>query len=87
MALPFYMEYEVLYNNSGNINDIYNQFFNVYELMRDKETGLYYHGFDSSKTVYWADKETGLSENFWLRSLGWYSMSLLDTLILSLIHI
>ena len=81
MALPYYMEYEVLYNNSGNINDVYNQFFNVYELMRDKETGLYYHGFDSSKTVYWADKETGLSQNFWLRSLGWYSMSLLDTLI------
>ena len=80
MALPFYMEYEVLFQNSKNINDIYNQLFNVYELMRDKETGLYYHGYDSAKQQSWANKETGLSLNFWLRSLGWYSMALLDTL-------
>ena len=80
MALPFYMEYEVLFQNSKNINDIYNQLFNVYELMRDKETGLYYHGYDSAKQQPWANKTTGLSLNFWLRSLGWYSMALLDTL-------
>ena len=80
MALPYYMEYEVLYDKSINIDDIYNQFFNVYNIMRDKETGLYYHGYDSSKTIFWANKTTGLSQNFWLRSLGWYSMSLLDTL-------
>ena len=80
MALPYYMEYEVLYNKSRNINDIYSQFFNVYDKMRDKKTGLYYHGYDSTKSIFWADKKTGLSQNFWLRSLGWYSMSLLDTL-------
>ena len=80
MALPYYMEYEVLYHKSKNIKDIYNQFFNVYEIMRDKITGLYYHGYDSTKSIFWANKETGLSQNFWLRSLGWYSMSLLDTL-------
>ena len=80
MALPYYMEYEVLYNNAENINDIYSQFFNVYDIMRDKNTGLYYHGYDSTKSIFWANKQTGLSQNFWLRSLGWYSMSLLDTL-------
>ena len=80
MALPYYMKYEVLYHKSKDINDIYNQFFNVYKLMRDNETGLYYHGYDSSKSIFWANKTTGLSQNFWLRSLGWYSMSLLDTL-------
>ena len=80
MALPFYMEYEVLFNNSQNINDIYKQFSNVYEIMRDKKTGLYYHGYDSVKEQKWANKETGLSKNFWLRSIGWLSMALLDTL-------
>ena len=80
MAQPFYMEYDVLYNNSKNIDDIYNHFSNVYKLMRDNETGLYYHGYDSSKEMDWADKTTGLSQNFWLRSLGWLSMALLDTL-------
>jgi len=83
MALPFYMEYDVLYNKSRNINDIYNQFFNVHKIMRDSKTGLYYHGYDSSKKMFWADKKTGLSKNFWLRSLGWYSMALLDTLNLA----
>ena len=80
MALPFYMEYEVLYLKSKNINDIYNQFFNVQKIMKDDKTGLYYHGYDSSKEQSWADKETGLSQNFWLRSIGWLSMAIIDTL-------
>ena len=80
MAQPFYMEYETTFNNNKNVDDIYKQFFNVYEIMRDKETGLYYHGYSSSKSIFWADKETGLSKSFWLRSLGWFSMALLDTL-------
>ena len=75
MVLPYYMEYEVLYHKSEKINDIYEQFFNVNEKMRDKVTGLYYHGYDSTKSIFWADTETGLSQNFWLRSLGWYSMA------------
>lgn len=80
MAQPFYMEYEVLFNNNKNVDDIYNQFFNVNKIMRDSKTGLYYHGYDSSRKMFWADKTTGLSKNFWLRSLGWFSMALLDTL-------
>ncbi|WP_149554581.1 glycoside hydrolase family 88/105 protein [Treponema pectinovorum] len=83
MVQPFYMEYEKLFDNSKNIDDIYNQFFNVYKIMRDKKTGLYYHGYDSSKSIFWADKNTGLSKNFWLRSIGWFSMALLDTLNLA----
>lgn len=80
MALPYYMEYDTMFNGGKNIGDVYNQFFNVNKLMRDEATGLYFHGYDSSKSAFWADKNTGLSKNFWLRSLGWYSMALLDTL-------
>lgn len=80
MALPFYMEYEARYNESRNAADIYRQFFTVHRIMRDKETGLYYHAYDSSRNSFWCDKETGLSQNFWLRSLGWFAMALLDTL-------
>ncbi len=83
MAQPFYMEYEKTFNDSKNIDDIYTQFFNVNKIMRDPVTGLYYHGYDSSKSIFWADKQTGLSRNFWLRSLGWFSMALLDTLNLA----
>jgi unsaturated rhamnogalacturonyl hydrolase len=79
MGQPFYMQYEVEYNNCKNCLDSYNQFMNVYNLLRDKSTGLYYHGYDESREAFWADKETGLSKNFWLRALGWYAMALIDT--------
>ncbi|NLZ81922.1 MAG: glycosyl hydrolase family 88 [Clostridiales bacterium] len=80
MGQPFYMEYETRFNNKKNYKDIFGQFFNVVKHMRDPETGLYYHAYDSAKEMFWCDKETGLSENFWIRALGWYSMALLDTL-------
>lgn len=80
MGQPFYMQYEVEYNNCKNCMDSYNQFINVYNIMRDKKTGLYYHGYDESREMFWADKKTGLSKNFWLRALGWYAMALVDTI-------
>lgn len=83
MALPFYMEYEKRFNEKKNYQDIYNQFFNVEKYLRDGKTGLYYHAYDSEKQMFWADPVTGLSKNFWLRALGWFSMALLDTLTLA----
>lgn len=80
MVQPFYMEYTVRFGDCSGCPDIFRQFKNVYELMRDKKTGLYYHGYDSSRRMFWCDKETGLSKNFWLRALGWYAMALLDTI-------
>lgn len=79
MGQPFYMEYETRFNDKKNYADIYNQFANVVRFMKDEKTGLYYHAYDSSKTMFWCDKETGLSDHFWLRAIGWYSMALLDT--------
>ena len=80
MCQPFYMEYETRFNDKKNYNDIFNQFAQVVKHMRDPKTGLYYHAYDSSREMFWCDKVTGLSQNFWLRALGWYSMALLDTL-------
>ncbi len=79
MGQPFYMQYEVEYNNCKNVMDSYNQFMNVRKNMRDEKTGLYYHGFDESRVAFWCDKTTGLSQNFWLRAMGWYAMALIDT--------
>ena len=78
MMQPFYTRYETELNKMQNYNDIVKQFKNVYELMRDPKTGLYYHGYDSSKTMFWADPKTGLSKNFWLRSLGWFTVAMID---------
>ena len=83
MAQPFYMEYEKRFNDRKNYKDIYTQFFNVEKYLKDQETGLYYHAYDAEKKMFWANPETGLSQNFWLRALGWFSMALLDTLALA----
>ncbi len=80
MGQPFYMQYEVMYNNCENCKDSVKQFENVHRILRDPKTGLYYHGYDESREMYWADKETGLSSCFWLRALGWYAMALVDTI-------
>lgn len=74
------MEYETRFNNNKNCDDIFNQFFNVVDKMRNPITGLYYHAYDSSREMFWCDKVTGLSQNYWLRALGWCTMALLDTL-------
>ena len=47
--------------------------------MKNSETGLYYHGYDASKSIFWCDPKTGLSANYWTRSIGWFLMALLDT--------
>lgn len=80
MAQPFYMQYEVEYNNKANCRDSYEQFLHVYDLMRDTRNGLYYHAYDDSREAFWCDPVTGLSDNFWLRALGWYAMALVDTM-------
>ncbi len=79
MAQPFYMQYELTYNQGKNCHDSYQQFLTVYDRMRDTRNGLYYHAYDDSGESFWCDKVTGLSANFWLRALGWYAMALIDT--------
>lgn len=80
MGLPFYMEYEKRYNDGKNCDDIYHQFDNCIRIMKNPMNGLYYHAYDESREMFWCDKVTGLSNNFWLRALGWYAMALLDTI-------
>lgn len=80
MGQPFYMQYELEYNNGKNCMDSFEQFTNVYKLMREEKNGLYYHAYDESREMFWCDKVTGLSQCFWLRALGWYAMALIDTM-------
>ncbi len=79
MAQVFYTRYEAEFNNGKNFGDIVSQFQSVYNNMYDKQKKLYYHGWDCSKKAFWCD-EKGLSKSFWLRSVGWYTVGLIDTI-------
>lgn len=59
-------------------SDILQQINTVRARMFDEEKKLYYHGYDCSREVFWADKETGLSQSFWLRAMGWFAAALTD---------
>jgi len=77
MALPFAAMYQ-RYQGNGDYSDIIRQLRVVRQRMRDPETGLYYHGYDASRKAFWADRDTGLSRNFWLRADGWFACALAD---------
>ncbi|MDR3665460.1 MAG: glycoside hydrolase family 88 protein [Ignavibacteriaceae bacterium] len=80
MAEPFYSEYTSLLGNEDSFNDIANQFLLIEKYCKDKQTGLYYHGWDETKSQKWADSVTGTSKIFWGRAMGWYLMALVDVL-------
>ena len=77
MAQVFYARYTTEMEGGRNYDDIRRQFRTVREKMFDPATGLYRHGYDASKTAFWAG-EDGCSRNPWLRSLGWFSAALID---------
>lgn len=83
MALPFMAEYAAVCGNSDIYDDIKRQIKNIVLIMRDAASGLYYHGYDETRSMLWADSETGRSGEFWLRAMCWYSAALADLCELS----
>lgn len=77
MSLPFLVEYGIIKNIDVS-KDIKNQLENIKNIMRDKNSGLYYHGYDETRSIYWADSKTGLSSECWLRSISWFMAGLAD---------
>lgn len=77
MAQVFSAKYQ-RFHNTHDYSDVLMQIKNVRKYMFDEKYGLYYHGFDCSRSVFWADKVTGLSKNFWLRAIGWYAVAMID---------
>ncbi len=80
MASPFLAEYARDFNEPALFDDAVNEIILITKHTYDPATGLFYHGWDESRQQKWADKETGLSPNFWSRSIGWYAMALVDVL-------
>lgn len=80
MASPFLAEYAFTFNKPELFDEAVLQILDCHKYLLDNKTGLYYHGWDESRKQKWANPETGLSPNFWSRSIGWYLMAMVDVL-------
>ena len=80
MASPFMAQYGSTFNQPQWIDEAINQITICHSHTYDPKTGLYYHAWDESKSQRWANPQTGLSPNFWGRSIGWYFMAVVDVL-------
>lgn len=80
MGSPFLAQYAATFDEPALFDDVVNQILVMDKYGYSEETGLYHHAYDESKTEKWADSETGLSTNYWGRSIGWFGMALVDVL-------
>jgi unsaturated rhamnogalacturonyl hydrolase len=80
MAEPFYAQYAKLFNEPADFDEVAKQIRLADQHNYNPKTGLFYHGWDESKSQPWADKTTGTSSNFWGRAIGWYAMAMVDVL-------
>ncbi len=86
MADAFYAQYAATFEKDDAkreaciFDDIALQIKLVEQHTRDRKTGLFYHAWDESKQMPWADPLTGCSPHFWGRAVGWYGMALVDIL-------
>jgi len=80
MASPFLAEYAYRFGEKELFDEVAHQIITMAKHSYDSKTGLYYHGWDESRTQRWSDPKTGCSPNFWSRSMGWYMMAMVDVL-------
>lgn len=80
MAGPFLCMYGALFGKEECFDEAVKQATLMWKHNRDEKTGLLYHAWDCEKKQPWANKETGCSEEFWGRAMGWYITALCDIL-------
>ena len=80
MAAPFAAEYARRFDQPAAFNEVARQIQLMDAHAYDPGSGLYYHGWDASRSQAWANPVTGASSNFWGRAIGWYAMALVDVL-------
>lgn len=82
MADTFYAKYTSVFDadNTTAWDDIALQYQLIEDATRNTTTNLLVHGYDESKTASWADATTGAAPLVWSRAVGWYFVSLTETI-------
>lgn len=61
-------------------DDAVDQVVKTYARTLDPATGLNRHAWDETREMFWANKESGLSQHCWGRAQGWFTMALVELL-------
>lgn len=80
MAGPISAEYGKRFDAPEYFDLVAKQALLMEKKTKDPATGLLYHAWDCSREMDWADPDTGLSPEFWGRSIGWVPVAVLDDL-------
>lgn len=76
MAGPFTMQYGLKYDEPELIDLVLQQEKLMRKHTKSEATGLYFHGWDESRSADWAVPGKGYAPEVWGRALGWYGMAL-----------
>ena len=80
MGGPIAAEYAERYDRPELFDLVVDQALLMQKKTRDVATGLWKHAYDCARRQPWADPLTGLSSQFWGRSMGWVPVGVLDDL-------
>lgn len=80
MAGSVLVPYGAEFNRPDLFDLMHKQMMLMFKYIRDEKTGLLYHACDFSKKMPWSNPETGLSEIFWGRAMGWVALEVVDML-------
>ncbi|MFC2172621.1 glycoside hydrolase family 88 protein [Acidobacteriota bacterium] len=81
MSLPFLVQYGTMFDDEVYCYNTAAEQLKIYaDHLKDVNTGLLFHAYDDDGSASWADPVTHHSAEFWGRSIGWYSMALVDVL-------
>lgn len=80
MLQPLYAQFAAEWKEPECFEDIAEQFRLIVQFCYDKDKELFYHAYDHTKSMFWANPDTGCSPNFWGRAMGWLGMAAVETL-------
>lgn len=84
MGLPYYVAAaEKMKGKKGAkryYDDAVEQITRTFNRTYDAETGLWKHAWDETHSIFWANKDTGLSQHTWARAMGWFAMAMVEVL-------
>lgn len=80
MACPFIAEYARRFHHPAWTSLAVKEILLMHQHTCDAHTGLWKHAWDETRLANWSNPRTGLSPEFWGRSIGWVPVAILDVL-------